>query len=84
MFFSKYASDARGVWAAFRERSYEGICFICRGYGLGDKAKADVRRYYKKCTYASKASIFYCFDRFYLSIELNPSARREFSRNRAY
>ena len=35
----------RGVCPASCERSYEGICFMYGRLLLGDKAKADVRRY---------------------------------------
>ena len=31
---------------------------LCVWFCVGYKAKADVRRYYKKCTYASKTSNF--------------------------
>ena len=45
-FFCTYCERA-AVWAAFRERSYEGIAHQLV------MSKADVRRYNKKCTYAS-------------------------------
>ena len=44
------------VFTASCERNYEGIGFIQEKFMCGIKAKADVRRYDKKCTYASKVS----------------------------
>ena len=44
------------VFTASCERNYEGIGFIQDKVHVWNKAKADVRRYDKKCTYASKVS----------------------------
>ena len=52
-YFSKKCERAR-VWAASCERSYEGICFMYGRILFGNKAKADVRRYFFFSIYANK------------------------------
>ena len=54
--FYKKKYERSGVWSAFCECSYEGIGVRGRCDFL---AKADVRRYNKKCTYARKVNIFF-------------------------
>ena len=52
--------ERTGVWAAFCERSYEGIGFNEDGIVQG-KAKADVRRYYFYVNYTNKNAIYAIF-----------------------
>ena len=56
-----YLANILCIWSAGRERSYEGIGFISVALVWGIKAKADVRRYNKKMTYARCMPFFIIF-----------------------